>query len=174
MIRIEDFGSEKGSLKASRILAIIAVVLALAAPAYGEAGFGLGVGCHTRTGDLAWDARLRELDTYFGAHRDEFITDLCEHYRVSRSCVLWLLDMVRMSPADTYITIRLHRLTLEPVNTIVDTWKANRGQGWVVIARKLGMGPGSAEFSALKRDDRGKFYARANGQNGFKDYGRNR
>jgi hypothetical protein len=161
-------------LKVSHILVIAAAVLAFAATAFGEADFGLGVGCHTRTGDLSWDTRLRELDAYFGAHRDEFITDLCEHYRVSRSCVLWLLDMVRMSPADVYITIRLHKLTLEPVNTIVDTWKANRGQGWGVIARKLGVEPGAAEFHALKRDDRGKFYARANGQNGLKDYGRNR
>lgn len=158
----------------SKALIILAVVLALSAPVYGGADFGLGVGCHTRTGDLSWDARLSELDAYYGAHRKEFVTDLYEHYRVSRSCARWLLDMVRMSPADVYVTIRLHRMTLEPVNTIVDTWKAHRGQGWGVVAKKLGIEPGSADFHALKRDDRGRFYARSNGNGGFKDYGQNR
>jgi len=174
MIRIAHFGSETATLNASKWLAIIAVVLALSAPAYGGADFGLGGGCHTRTGDLSWDAQLSEVDAYYGANREEFITGLYDHYRVSRSCAMWLLDMVRMSPADVYITIRLHRMTLEPVNTIVDTWKSHRGQGWGVIAKKLGIEPGSAEFHALKRDDRGRFYVRSNGTSVLRDYGQNR
>ena len=174
MIRIADFGSGIVTVNVSKWLTIIAVVLALSAPAYGGADFGLGVGCHTRTGDLSWDAQLSEFDVYYGAHREEFVTDLHEHYRVSRSLAMWLLDMVRMSPADVYVTIRLHRMTLEPVNMIVDTWKAHRGQGWGVIAKKLGIEPGSAEFHALKRDDRGRFYSRSNGTSVFKDYGQKR
>jgi hypothetical protein len=174
MIRITDFGLETGTVNASKLLTIIAVVLALSAPAYGGADFGLGVGCHTRTGDLSWDAQLSEIDAYYGAHREEFVTDLYEHYRVSRSCAMWLLDMVRMSPADVYVTIRLHRMTLEPVSTIVDTWKAHRGQGWGVIAKKLRIEPGSTELHALKRDDRGRFYVRSNGTSVLKDYGQNR
>jgi hypothetical protein len=174
MIRIADFGSETGYVNALKLLAVIVAVIALSAPAHGAADFGLGVGCHTRTGDLTWDAQLGELDAYYDAHRGEFITDLCEHYRVSRSCIMWLLDMVRMSPADVYITIRLHRITLEPVNVIVDTWKSHRGQGWGVITKKLGIEPDSAEFHALKREDRGRFYTRSNGKSIFKDYGQNR
>ena len=174
MIRIEDFGSETGCVNASKLLAVIAVVLAFSVPVYGGADFGLGVGCHTRTGDLSWDAQLSEIDAYYGAHREEFINDLSEYYRVSRSCAMWLLDMVRMSPADVYVTIRLHRMTLEPVNTIVDTWKAHRGQGWGVIAKKLGIEPGSAECHALKKDDRGRFYTRSNGKSISKDYGQAR
>ena len=174
MIRIEDFGSETGCVKASKLLVVIAVVFALSVPAYGGADFGLGVGCHTRTGDLTWDDKLSELDAYYGAHRQEFITDLSEHYRVSRPCAMWLLDMVRMSPADVYVTIRLHRMTLEPVNTIVDTWKSHRGKGWGVIVKKLGIEPDSAEFHALKREDRERFYAVSGEKSGFKDYGQSR
>lgn len=161
-------------VKASKLLAVVAVVFALSVHAYGEADFGLGVGCHTRTGDLSWDEKLNEMDAYYGARRQEFITDVIEHYKVSRSCVLWLLDMVRMSPADVYVTIRLHRMTLEPVGAIVDTWKSHRGRGWGVIVKKLGIEPDSPEFDALKREDRGGFYA-ASGEKGIsKGYGRYR
>ncbi len=161
-------------LKASGILIIVTVVLALSSSADGEADFGLAVGCHSRTGDFAWDARLRRLDLDFGSHREESITDLCEHYRMTRSCVLWLLDMVRMSPADVYLTIRLHGLTLVPVSAIVEIRKANRGQGRGVVSRKRGVEPGSVGFDALKRDDRGRFFAGAGGPSGFRDHGRSR
>ena len=174
MIRIVDFGSETDCVNALKLLAVIAVVLVLSVHAYGGADFGLGVGCHTRTGDLAWDDKLSELDAYYGAHRQQFITDLSEHYRVSRPCVMWLLEMVRMSPADAYITIRLHRMTLEPVNTIVDIWKSHRGQGWGVIMKKMGIEPDSEEFHALKREDRGEFYARSSVKSSFRDYGQSR
>ncbi len=161
-------------LKVSGVLIIVTAVLALSGSAGGEADFGLAVGCHSRTGDFAWDARLRGLDLDFGSHRDESITDLCEHYRMTRSCVLGLLDMVRMSPADVYLSIRLHGLTLEPVNAIVEIRKANRGQGRGVVSKKPGVKPGSVEFDAFKRDDRGRFYAGAGGRSGFRDHGRSR
>ncbi len=174
MIRIGDFGLETKFMKASKLLAVIAVVFVFSAHAHGEADFGLGVGCHTRTGDLTWDEKLNEMDAYYGAHRQGFIAELIEQYLVSRSCALWLLDMVRMSPADVYITIRLHRMTLEPVGAIVDAWKSHRARGRDVIMKKLGIEPDSPEFHALKREDRRRFYA-ASGEKGIsKGYGRYR
>jgi hypothetical protein len=36
---------------------------------------------------------------------------------------------------------------------VVDVYKKNRGKGWGVIAKSLGIKPGSPEFHALKRGD---------------------
>jgi hypothetical protein len=35
----------------------------------------------------------------------------------------------------------------------VDTYKRNKGKGWGVIAQRLGIKPGSAEFHRLKKGD---------------------
>lgn len=36
---------------------------------------------------------------------------------------------------------------------VVKVYKANQGKGWVVIAKSMGIKPGSAEFYSLKNGD---------------------
>jgi hypothetical protein len=44
-------------------------------------------------------------------------------------------------------------MTQKPPETVLHVYQANRGKGWGVIAKSLGIKPGSREFHALKRGD---------------------
>ncbi len=54
------------------------------------------------------------------------------------------------APADAFMTFQLGQMTNKPPQTVLRTYRANKGKGWGVIARELGIKPGSAEFHALK------------------------
>ncbi len=57
------------------------------------------------------------------------------------------------APADAFMVFQLGQMTHRPPDAVLDVYKANRGRGWGVIAKSLGIKPGSPEFHALKRGD---------------------
>lgn len=57
------------------------------------------------------------------------------------------------TPADAYIALRLGEMSGRPIEYVIEKYKENRGQGWGVLAKSLGIKPGSPEFQALKRND---------------------
>lgn len=75
------------------------------------------------------------------------------------------------SPADAFMVLQLGHMTGRPFETVYPAYKSNRGKGWGVIAKELGIKPGSAEFHALKRGDfaftgepEGKGYGKGKGK----------
>ncbi|MBI5206055.1 MAG: hypothetical protein HZA11_14170 [Nitrospirae bacterium] len=59
------------------------------------------------------------------------------------------------TPGDVYMTLRVGRIANKPTEVVIKEYKANRGKGWGVIAKNLGIKPGSREFHELKRGDLG-------------------
>ena len=57
------------------------------------------------------------------------------------------------TPADAFMCLQLGQMARKQPETVVQTYKASKGKGWGVIAKELGIKPGSAEFHALKRGD---------------------
>ena len=55
------------------------------------------------------------------------------------------------SPADAYIVFRLGEMSGYPTDRVMGEYKSGKGKGWGVIAKSLGIKPGSKEFHALKR-----------------------
>lgn len=55
------------------------------------------------------------------------------------------------TPADAYIVWRLGEMSRHPTDYVLREYKASKGKGWGVIAKNLGIKPGSEEFHALKR-----------------------
>jgi hypothetical protein len=53
-------------------------------------------------------------------------------------------------PSDVYMCLRVGEVAGVPVDRVVAEYKKNRGQGWGVLAKSLGIKPGSEEFHALK------------------------
>jgi hypothetical protein len=51
------------------------------------------------------------------------------------------------------MVLQLGHMTGRPFEKVYPTYKKNRGKGWGVIAKELGIKPGSPEFHALKRGD---------------------
>jgi len=54
------------------------------------------------------------------------------------------------SPADAFMVFQLGQMSHRPPETVVQTYQAHKGKGWGVIAKELGIKPGSREFHALK------------------------
>ena len=59
------------------------------------------------------------------------------------------------TPGDAYMCLRVGQVGSRPVEVVVKEYKAHKGQGWGVIAKNLGIKPGSKEFHALKKGDLG-------------------
>ncbi len=57
------------------------------------------------------------------------------------------------TPADAFMCFQLGQMTHKPYREAVQTYKTHRGKGWGVIAKEMGIKPGSPEFHALKRGD---------------------
>jgi hypothetical protein len=56
-------------------------------------------------------------------------------------------------PADAFMCLQLSQMAKKQPEMVVQTYKSNKGKGWGVIAKELGIKPGSPEFHALKRGD---------------------
>jgi hypothetical protein len=56
-------------------------------------------------------------------------------------------------PADAFMIMQLGQWSRRPPEEVMPIYESNRGKGWGVIAKQLGIKPGSAEFHALKRGD---------------------
>ena len=54
-------------------------------------------------------------------------------------------------PADAYMVLRLGEMADKPVKEVMEQYEANRDKGWGVLAKSLGIKPGSREFHALKK-----------------------
>lgn len=56
-------------------------------------------------------------------------------------------------PADAYMILRTAELAKQPPERVVTEYQTHKGHGWGVIAKNLGIKPGSAEFHALKQGE---------------------
>ncbi|MEJ2450103.1 MAG: hypothetical protein P8047_05445 [Gammaproteobacteria bacterium] len=57
------------------------------------------------------------------------------------------------SQADAYMVLRLAEMSHQPVAEVTRVYRQDRRRGWGVIARRLGIRPGSRAFHALKAGD---------------------
>jgi hypothetical protein len=69
------------------------------------------------------------------------------------------------TPGDAYMCFRVGQVASKPVEVVTKEYQANKKQGWGVIAKNLGIKPGSKEFHDLKKGD-------LSGDNGSGDKGK--
>jgi hypothetical protein len=69
--------------------------------------------------------------------------------------LLQVQDIINVveEPADAFMVLQLGQMTNKEPDTVLEQYERNKGKGWGVIAKELGIKPGSAEFHALKRGD---------------------
>ncbi|MGB9082385.1 MAG: hypothetical protein WCD00_13885 [Desulfuromonadaceae bacterium] len=53
-------------------------------------------------------------------------------------------------PADAFMVFQLGQFSGRQPDRVMDVYSRSKGKGWGVIAKELGIKPGSAEFHALK------------------------
>lgn len=55
------------------------------------------------------------------------------------------------NPAHAYIVFRLGEIAHQPIDRVVAQYKADKNRGWGVLAKSLGIKPGSPAFHELKQ-----------------------
>ena len=120
-----------------------------------------------KTGDASLDVNLGDLNIYTqGSSVSDFIKNVSVSYNIPRVRIDYLIYEVKMVPADVIMTVLIARLLGINVDVVVDKYKANKGKGWGVIAKQLGIKPGSKEFHALKSGASGELKkAKGKGKN---------
>ena len=103
-----------------------------------------------RTGDVYLDSQLGYMNDYGRNDRDYFVDDVVNSFGAPRYLVNDLLNTRRWNPGDVYYACALAYQMRRPCGDVVKQYDQNRGQGWGVVAQRMGIKPGSAEFHALK------------------------
>ena len=115
------------------------------------------------TGDAALDALLLVLNTLYRDDRNAYVDDIVYSTGAPRRYVENLIVQQHYPPADVYLMAQTASLTGRPISYVQREFDTSRGQGWGVVARRLGIQPGSAEFHRLK-SGAGDWSTRANGK----------
>lgn len=129
--------------------AILPLVTALALGIAANAG-AQTIHYNVRTGDAWVDNRLGEINDYGYRYRDPFVSEMVTNYDVPRPYVEQLLVQRRWNPGDVYYACALAHSMGRPCSDVVEEHDRDRGQGWGVTARRMGIKPGSPQFFALK------------------------
>jgi hypothetical protein len=61
-----------------------------------------------------------------------------------------------LPPGDVFMAAQLAATINKPFETVVKTYQANKTKGWGVIAKEMGIKPGSPEFHAMKKSMKSK------------------
>ena len=108
-------------------------------------------GWNPRTGDVWVDNTLSDINQYGYRYREPFIDEMTRYYGAPRDLVSELLINRRWAPGDVYYACALAQIVGRPCRYVVEQWGQNHGQGWGVLAQRLGIKPGSPEFHRLKK-----------------------
>lgn len=125
-------------------------VLFLAVSAYSQVSFS------AKTGDSEFDATLSDMNVRAKADLKLFKKDLSVSFGVNEGKLDNLMVSYNMQPADLYMALQLAKETTKPVEQVAESFKSNKDKGWGVIAKELGIKPGSKEFHELKNNAKGK------------------
>jgi len=98
-------------------------------------------------GDFDW---LSNLNVKAEADSSGYRIKLATRFHIGDAEVKVVLGNVD-SPSDAYMIFRLGELSNRPVDEVMNVYRVDRKKGWGVIAKSLGIKPGSSEFHALKR-----------------------
>jgi len=98
------------------------------------------------------DAFLRNVNIQARSDMNGFSAKVSAQFGVPEAQVRVVLGRVS-EPADAFMVFQLGQMTRQPTETVMRVYQSGKGRGWGVMAKELGIKPGSAEFHALKRGD---------------------
>lgn len=134
-----------------RLIRPLALAVLLAAGTGHAVAQDYRINWNPRTGDVWVDTQLADINRYGTRYREPFIDEMVRYHGAPRDLVTELLVDRRWAPGDVYYACSIARAAGRPCAAVVDEWERDHGQGWGVVAQRMGIKPGSAEFHALKK-----------------------
>lgn len=104
------------------------------------------------SGDKDLDVVLSNLNVEAGAHVDAFVSELSISYTIPKVQIEDLAYTMRMPFGDVFVSVWLASSMKKPLSVVVKEYEMNKDKGWGVMAKNLGIKPGSDAFHALKKD----------------------
>jgi len=83
---------------------------------------------------------------------DAFVSELSISYALPKVQIEDLVYKMRMPFGDVFISVWLASSMQRPLSVVVKEYEVNRDKGWGVMAKNLGIQPGSEAFHSLKKD----------------------
>lgn len=120
-----------------KIILAVSMLILLSFPAF--AGGGL-------------DGFLHDLNIRARADMNGFAMQVSTQFGVPLPRVQAVIEIAD-DPADAFMCFQLGEMSRKPYDTVTHVYQTHKGKGWGVIAKRLGIKPGSPEFHALKRGD---------------------
>jgi hypothetical protein len=104
------------------------------------------------TGDTDLDVVLSNLNVEAGVHVDAFVSELSISYVIPKVQVEDLVYKMRMPFGDVFVSVWLASSMKKPLSVVAKEYDMNKDKGWGVMAKNLGIKPGSDAFHSLKKD----------------------
>ena len=101
-----------------------------------------------RTGDASLEAELNVANKQAVNDMTTFKLNISREYSIPTPRIDGFHRI--MKPAELLLAFRISKVTLKPIDTVVQSYKVNKSKGWGYIAKEMGIKPGSPEFHALK------------------------
>lgn len=98
-------------------------------------------------GDFDW---TRDLNIRAEADPSGFRAQLSTRFNIGDAQVKVVLGNVDR-PADAYMVLRLGEMSSKSTEHVLSKYSVNKSKGWGMLAKNLGIKPGSKEFHALKQ-----------------------
>jgi hypothetical protein len=95
---------------------------------------------------------LRDLNVQASTNLHDFSVRVAAQFNIPGAQVEAVIQKVD-SPADAFMIFQLGKMANRPPEEVMETYRTGKGRGWGVIAKQLGIRPGSPEFHALQRGD---------------------
>jgi len=97
-------------------------------------------------GDFDW---MKNLSIQAQADPSGFKATLATRFKIGDIEVNAVLSNVQ-DPADAYMVLRLGEMSSRPTDYVIKQYVSGKDKGWGVLAKDLGIKPGSQGFQALK------------------------
>jgi hypothetical protein len=111
------------------------------------------------TGNAHLDADLNIINTQARTNLSSFRSDMTLSYNVSEKKLDYMSVNLGMVPGEIYLAFEISRIARVSLDELLTVYSKHKSNGWGVIAKQLGIKPGSAEFHQLKnraRTNKGK------------------
>jgi len=102
------------------------------------------------TGDADLDEALTEINEEAKVDMDKFVSDTADQYDKPVEEIEGLLEDENMEPSDVVMALETSEVSKKSLKKVVKTYKSQKSKGWGLIAKKMGIKPGSEKFAQLK------------------------
>ena len=102
-----------------------------------------------RSGDVDLDANLKVINTDANKDLTAFKAEIVKTFSTTLPKVEACFK-VGMSAGDAFMAFQVATISKKPIETVITSFNTNKGKGWGVIAKEMGIKPGSDAFHQLK------------------------